>query len=78
MKNLTQMRTASCDEEASNMGTLVRMDVGAILTSTNDRGAIPVILRDRILYEEPMELGTKDTSPEYGDRKAADSTMELK
>ena len=47
------MRTASCDEEASNMGTLVRMDVGAILTSTNDRGAIPVILRDRILYEEP-------------------------
>ena len=53
MKNLTQMRTASCDEEASNMGTLVRMDVGAILTSTNDRGAIPVILRDRILYEEP-------------------------
>ena len=29
------------------------MDVGEILTSTNERGNIPVVLRERILYEEP-------------------------
>ena len=52
-ENLTQKGTASCDEEVSKMETLVRMDVGEILTSTNKRGDIPVMLRDRILYEEP-------------------------
>ena len=29
------------------------MDVGEILTSANERGNIPVVLRERILYEEP-------------------------
>ena len=29
------------------------MDVGDILTSSNERGNIPVVLRERILYEEP-------------------------
>ena len=53
LKNLTQEGTASCDEEATKIGTLVRMDVGEILTSTNERGNIPVVLRERILYEEP-------------------------
>ena len=53
MKNLTQEGTASCDEEATKIGRLVRMDVGEILTSTNERGDIPVVLRERILYEEP-------------------------
>ena len=35
------------------MGKLARMNVGEILTSTNKGGDNPVILRDRILYEEP-------------------------
>ena len=57
MKNLTQEGTASCDEEAPKIGRLVRMDVGEILqswgSSSNENGNIPVILGERILYEEP-------------------------
>ena len=53
VKNLTQEGTASCDEEAPKIGRLVRMDVGEILTSSNERGNIHVVLGERILYEQP-------------------------
>ena len=49
----TQDGIASCDQGVSDMGALVRMDVGEFLTSTDKGGDNPVTLHDEILYEEP-------------------------
>ena len=57
MKNLTQEGTASCREffeESPEIGELVRIDVGEILTSSNEKGNIHVVLlEERILNEQP-------------------------
>ena len=39
--------------ESPEIRRLVRMDVGEILTSSNERGNIHVVLGERILYEQP-------------------------
>ena len=56
VRNLSQEGTESCRElfEVSpGIGELVRIDVGEILASTNDRGYIHVVAGERILFEQP-------------------------
>jgi hypothetical protein len=51
-KNLTAEGVSSCEQVISNIGTLVRIDVGEFLTSRDKGGDNPVVLDDKILYEE--------------------------